>query len=140
MVVGFARGSTEFDKAFGNRDIEYINNLIIDRESFLKFFWDQSDDNFSFIHCWRLIDRVRTDRSAVSDGRVLICINVAVGRVGHTSTSAHSRICELQSLREDVEDAHRRDWCVLVALQQQRRSGRGLRARRQDQKDALEIR
>ena len=59
FLLGFARGSTEFDKAFSNRDIEYINNLIIDRESFLKFFWDQSDDNFSFIHCWRLIDRVR---------------------------------------------------------------------------------
>lgn len=136
--VGFARGSTEFDKAFGNRDIEYINNLIIDRESFLKFFWDQSDDNFSFIHCWRLIDRVCTARSMLLT--IETNTTAAMGCMGHTRPSTHSRLCEQQSLREDVEGTHRCDWCLLVALQQQRRSGGGLRARGQDQKDALEVR
>jgi hypothetical protein len=57
-AFGFARGVTEFDKAFQTKDINYINQLIIDRENFLRFFWDQSDNNFSFIHCWRQIDRL----------------------------------------------------------------------------------
>lgn len=56
-LTGYARGTTEFDKAFFAQDAAVIDNLIIDKEKFLQFF-DGEDDKFSFMHMWRLVDRL----------------------------------------------------------------------------------
>lgn len=56
---GWARGCDEFDKAFLQaKSIEPINSLVINRAAFLQFFWRGNDDAFSFLHAWRMIDKL----------------------------------------------------------------------------------
>lgn len=55
--AGYARGTSEFDKAFFAQDAAMIDNIIIDKTSFLNFF-DAPDDQFSFLHMWRVADRL----------------------------------------------------------------------------------
>lgn len=56
-AFGYTRGVAEFDKAFFSEDAAAIDNTLIDRTSFLNFF-DASDDQFSFMHMWRIVDRL----------------------------------------------------------------------------------
>lgn len=57
LPSGHTRGATEFDKAFFAQDSAVIDNTIIDKASFTNFF-ESSDDQFSFMHMWRIIDRL----------------------------------------------------------------------------------
>jgi hypothetical protein len=56
-AFGYTRGVGEFDKAFFAQDAAMIDNTIIDKTYFLNFF-DATDDQFSFMHMWRIIDRL----------------------------------------------------------------------------------
>jgi len=38
--------------------MNFINQLVIERQTFLQFFWGGNDETFSFLHAWRLIDNV----------------------------------------------------------------------------------
>jgi len=55
-AFGYARGTQEFDNALQSKNMDPINNLIVDYVNFKKFFWDGSDDGFSWCGCWKLID------------------------------------------------------------------------------------
>jgi len=57
-AFGYARGCNEFDVARKENNSGAINSVVIDRPSFLTFFWNNNVDSFSFIGCWRLIDRL----------------------------------------------------------------------------------
>jgi hypothetical protein len=59
IFTGWQRGCDEFDKAFLQaKSVEPISALVISRPAFLKFFWGGNDDTFSFLHAWRLVDRL----------------------------------------------------------------------------------
>lgn len=47
----------EFDRAFFAQDANAIDNTLIDKTAFLNFF-DAPDDQFSFMHMWRIVDRL----------------------------------------------------------------------------------
>jgi hypothetical protein len=47
----------EFDRAFFAQDSAAIDNTIIDKAYFLQFF-NATDDQFSFMHMWRIADRL----------------------------------------------------------------------------------
>lgn len=55
--LGYTRGATEYDKAFFAQDVAAIDNAIVDKTYFTNFF-DAADDQFSFMHMWRVIDRL----------------------------------------------------------------------------------
>lgn len=55
-AFGFSRGAKEFDTALKQNSLAMINNMIVDRVAFLKFFWDNTLDGYSWCGCWRLID------------------------------------------------------------------------------------
>jgi len=55
---GYHRGTQEFEKAFQQGNIGLINSMVVSRDNFLKFFWAGDDENFSFLHAWRLIDQL----------------------------------------------------------------------------------
>ena len=55
--AGYTRGVAEFDRAFFAQDALAIDNTLVDKIAFLNFF-DANDDQFSFMHMWRLVDRL----------------------------------------------------------------------------------
>jgi len=56
-AFGYTRGTSEFDRAFFSQDALAIDNTIIDKAYFLQFF-NAPDDQFSFLHMWRVVDRL----------------------------------------------------------------------------------
>lgn len=56
-LSGYARGTSEFDRAYFAQDALVIDSTIIDKASFLAFF-NAPDDQFSFLHMWRVVDRL----------------------------------------------------------------------------------
>jgi len=57
-AFGYSRGSTEFDKARKSNDVAAVNSLVIDRPSFVTFFWSGNVDSFSLFGCWQIIDKL----------------------------------------------------------------------------------
>jgi len=55
---GYSRGSNEFDKARKLNDVGAVNGIVIDRPSFLTFFWPGNVELFSLCGSWQLIDRL----------------------------------------------------------------------------------
>lgn len=57
-AFGFARGAQEFDNALKQNSLDIINRMLVDRVSFLTFFWNanQGYDCYSWCGCWKLID------------------------------------------------------------------------------------
>jgi len=55
-AFGYARGTQEFDAALQAKNMDPINNLIVDHVNFRTFFWTGSDDTFSWCGAWKLID------------------------------------------------------------------------------------
>lgn len=57
--LGWDRGVKEFESASVARDVAKINSVVVTRDRFLQFWFDGSDEKFSFLSSWRLIDQVR---------------------------------------------------------------------------------
>jgi len=55
---GYSRGSNEFDKARKINDVGSVNGIVIDRPSFLTFFWTGNVETFSLCGSWQIIDRL----------------------------------------------------------------------------------
>ena len=52
-AFGYGRGCTEFDNARKSNDVNAVNCMVIDRTSFLTFFWTGNFDSFSLCGCWQ---------------------------------------------------------------------------------------
>lgn len=59
LSIGWERGCKEFENALRMKNVALINEAVVERPAFLKFCWDGSDDKFSFVSSWKLIDQVR---------------------------------------------------------------------------------
>jgi len=55
-AFGYNRGTQEFDNALKANSMDMINQMLVDRNNFLQYFWNGSLESYTWCGCWKLID------------------------------------------------------------------------------------